>query len=198
MNWKPPKWTQAQWAAKKAKKWNPKWNARKSRESWFGVSWKFFAGLGIGAAIGMVFAPKSGAELRDDLQGFARDSFEQGRERLHETVDPVVAQARERLEPVVDSIGESVQSAKEELGSRASRIRDRVAEEAASVKEQVLHRGLLAILNEWPHERLIEINGIGPVLASKIIQHRPYESEEELLSAKYLPPSAIESLRKAA
>ena len=48
------------------------------------------------------------------------------------------------------------------------------------------------------HERLIEIDGIGPVLASKIIQNRPYESEQELIESKELPPSAIESLRKAA
>jgi gas vesicle protein len=172
MNWTAKK----KWAAKK-------WEARSKKTHRFGVSWKFFAGMGIGAAIGMLIAPKSGAELRDDLEDLALDSFEQGRERLQATV-----------EPLVDSVSESV----EEVSARAARIHKDVARKAADLKEQVLHSGLLAILNEWPHERLIEIDGIGPVLASKIIQHRPYESEAALLSAKYLPPSAIESLRKAA
>jgi gas vesicle protein len=182
MNWKSLK-------SKASKPW--KRRAKSNRRM---SGWTFFAGLGVGAAIGMVIAPKSGAELRDDLQDFARDSFEHGRERLHESIVPVIAEARERIEPVVDSVSESV----EEATSRAARFRNRVADKAADLKEKVLHGGLLAILNEWPHQRLIEINGIGPVLASKIIQHRPYESEEELLTAKYLPPSAIESLRKAA
>jgi gas vesicle protein len=177
----------------------PKLRTRK--KSWMPVGWTFFAGLGVGAAIGMIIAPKSGTELRDDLGEFARDSYEQGRERLQPVIDearerlePVIQGARERVEPVIDSVSERMEA----VQSQFSDARDRIADKAFEIKEQVLHGGLLAILNEWPHERLIEIDGIGPVLASKIIKHRPYESEEELVSAKYLPPSAIESLRKAA
>jgi gas vesicle protein len=196
MKWKMPKLKTPKFAA-------PNFSGKFSRKkkSWIPVGWTFFAGLGVGAAIGMVIAPKSGAELRDDLGEFARDSYEQGRERLQPVIDearerlePVIQETRERVEPVIDSVRGRVEA----VQSQASDVSDRIIDKASDLKEQVLHAGLLAILNEWPHERLIAIDGIGPVLASKIIKHRPYGSEEELVSAKYLPPSAIESLRKAA
>jgi len=162
----------------------------KKKKSTIQPAWTFFAGLGVGAAIGMLIAPKSGAELRDNLQDYARDAYEQGRER----VQPVIDQARERVQPLMDQVAQSVDS----VMAQASSVRDRVVDKAADVKERVTNSGLLSILNEWPHERLIEIDGIGPVLANKIIQHRPYESEQQLIESKELPPSAIESLRKAA
>ena len=186
------------------------------------MKWSFFAGLGVGTAIGMLVAPKAGAELRDDLQEYARESYEQGRERLqpaieqaHEKVQPVADQARQKLEPVVNQVREKVEPAMNEAREKAqpmidniresvdsvmaqgSSVRDRVADESANSLSGA-NGDLLTILNEWPHERLIEIDGIGPVLATRIIQHRPYRSEQELIDSKELPPSAIESLRKAA
>ena len=154
------------------------------------MKWTFFAGLGVGAAVGMIFAPKAGAELRQDMQEFALDSYERGRERL----DPVVDKARQRVEPVVGRVREQVDAAM----SQATDVRDRAADKVDDWKQKISSGGLMSILNEWPHDRLIEIEGIGPVLASKIIQHRPYESEQALIDSKELPPSAIESLRKAA
>ena len=172
------------------------------------MKWTFFAGLGAGAAIGMLVAPKSGAELRDDIQSFASDTYEQGREKLEpvieqarqkvqpaidqtrEKLEPAVTDARERIEPIMNDISQSV----DRVMAQASDVRDRVV----SAAQKAGNGGLMAILNDWPHERLIEIDGIGPVLATKIIQHRPYESEEALVNSKELPPSAIESLRKAA
>ena len=155
----------------------------------------------MGAALGMLVAPKSGSELRDDIQEFARDSYEQGREKLEpvldqarEKVQPAMEQARQRVEPVLDGIRDRVDS----LTTQAASVRDRVVDRASDLKERVTNGGLLSILNEWPHERLMEIHGIGPVLASKIIQHRPYHSEQQLIDLKELPPSALESLRRAA
>ena len=165
----------------------------------------FLAGLGLGAAVGMLIAPKSGAETRDELEDFARNSLnreklnevlDEGRERLQNVVDQgreQINSVRERVQPVVDSAREKVQplvdSAREGVSSAMGR--------AGELKDSIANRGLLAILNEWSHERLIEIDGIGPVLATKIIQNRPYESLDALENSK-LPPSAIESLKKAA
>jgi len=172
----------------------------KRKRSW---NWKltaFFAGLGAGTAIGMVVAPKRGAELREDLQAFARDSYEQGRERIEpmldmarEKVQPAVDDLRNRIEPVLDDIDESVSR----VLAQASDVQDSLADKVSDMRAN-FGSGLMSILNEWPHERLIEIDGIGPVLATKIIQHRPYDSEAALIDSKQLPPSAIESLRKAA
>jgi len=175
--------------------------ALKKKKSAVQAAWTFFAGLGVGAAIGMLIAPKRGAELRSDLQDCARDAYEQGRERVQPVIDqarekvqPAMDATRERVSPVMDRVSQSVDS----VMTQASSVRDRVVDKASDVKERVMNGRLLSILNEWPHERLIEIDGIGPVLANKIIQHRPYESEQQLIDLKALPPSAIESLRKAA
>ncbi|HWR14484.1 MAG TPA: YtxH domain-containing protein [Terriglobales bacterium] len=146
----------------------------------------FLAGLGIGSAIGMLIAPRRGAELREHLLDTARERFDGVRERVED--------AGERMEPVLkdvhDSLDPMVKQGREKLERAAGKI--------SELKEKSGNGNLLTILNEWPHERLIEIEGIGPVLATRIIQNRPYESEQDLLEAKALPPSAIESLRKAA
>lgn len=165
----------------------------------------FLAGLGIGSAIGMLIAPKSGAETRDELLRSAQDQFNQARERIQPLVDearqrlePVVQQAREKAGPIINQARERLQpvvdDAREKLDSAVERVSD--------LKERVSPAGngssLLEIVNEWPHERLIEIDGIGPLLATKLIQNRPYESEQQLIEYKDLPPSAIENLRNAA
>ena len=173
------------------------------------MKWTFFAGLGAGAAIGMLIAPKSGVELREDITDFAKENLnrekldsivEEGRQRIQPLVDearqrvePVLNEARQRVEPVINNVRDRVQPV-------VDQARESVSSAADSLKQQASRLGssFLDIINEWPHDRLIAIDGIGPVLATKIIQGRPYTSEEQLVEAKTLPPSAIESLRNAA
>jgi gas vesicle protein len=161
------------------------------------MKWAFFAGLGAGAALGMLIAPKSGSEWRDEVQEFARESFEQMRDRSRSAIeqardkaDSAATQARDHVEPVMVEVRRRIDS----VTTQASSVADRVVDSNGEHKPA----SLFDIINEWPHDRLIAIDGIGPVLAQKIIQHRPYRSEEELIERKELPPSAIESLRKAA
>ncbi|HEY9139187.1 MAG TPA: YtxH domain-containing protein [Terriglobus sp.] len=58
-----------------------------------GLGW-FLAGLGIGALVGVLYAPKSGQETREDLAAQARDAkekanqyVEQGRDQINDYVD---------------------------------------------------------------------------------------------------------------
>jgi gas vesicle protein len=60
----------------------------------------FFAGLGIGIGLGILFAPMSGEETRNnltqrasDLADSARDLVDQGRERVRSTVSAIRGQA---------------------------------------------------------------------------------------------------------
>ncbi len=48
-----------------------------------GFLW-FLAGLGIGAAVGILYAPKSGDEMRQQLREVAEDSSNQVRERARQ------------------------------------------------------------------------------------------------------------------
>ena len=62
-------------------------------ESSSGFGW-FLAGLGIGALVGVLYAPKSGRETRDDLSAQAQDAkvkasqyVDQSRDQLNDYVD---------------------------------------------------------------------------------------------------------------
>ena len=56
----------------------------------------FLFGLGLGVGLGVLFAPMSGEETRDnltqragDIADHARDTFEQGRERIRSGVSAI-------------------------------------------------------------------------------------------------------------
>jgi DNA uptake protein ComE-like DNA-binding protein len=139
-------------------------------------------------------APKTGRETRSDIQELARNSYEGGRDRLQELLEDV----SRRRQPAVDKAREGMDTARDRVESVADRIRDEASGISNQAEDKVDGSSLMSILNDWPHERLIEIDGIGQVLATRIIQNRPYESEQQLVESKQLPPAAIESLRDAA
>ncbi len=65
----------------------------------------FLAGLGIGAVIGVLYAPKAGKETREDLLNGAReakdkaaDLVEQGRQKAAELVEEGRRQAKESMD----------------------------------------------------------------------------------------------------
>ena len=69
-----------------------------------GLGW-FLAGLGLGALVGVLYAPKAGKETRDDLKASALEAKEraavlaqQGRERASE----YAAQGKDQLNEYVD------------------------------------------------------------------------------------------------
>jgi len=53
-----------------------------------GFSW-FIAGLGIGALIGVLYAPKAGKETREDLAASAREGSEYLRQRSRDAADQI-------------------------------------------------------------------------------------------------------------
>lgn len=69
-----------------------------------GFSW-FLAGLGIGALVGVLYAPKSGRETREELISSARDSSEYLRTRSREAaaqMNTYAEQGRARVNDYVD------------------------------------------------------------------------------------------------
>ncbi len=69
-----------------------------------GFSW-FLAGLGIGALVGVLYAPKSGRETRDDLMSGARDGSEYLRTRGREAatqVNTYAERGKARMNEYVD------------------------------------------------------------------------------------------------
>jgi gas vesicle protein len=65
----------------------------------------FIAGLGVGALVGILYAPKSGRETREDIANNAREGTEYLRARTKqaaEQVSALVDQSKEQLSDLVD------------------------------------------------------------------------------------------------
>ncbi len=74
----------------------------------------FLAGLGIGIGLGIIFAPMSGEDTREnlsqranDLAGSARDLVDQGRERVRTTVSSLRGQGERFGSNVADRVQEA-------------------------------------------------------------------------------------------
>lgn len=77
-----------------------------------GILW-FLAGLGIGAALGVLYAPKSGKETRDDIAKYAQEGSEyvkdrakQYKEQANQWVErgkDVVSQQKEQIRSAVEA-----------------------------------------------------------------------------------------------
>ncbi len=81
-----------------------------SREDWSGTLTAFVIGVGVGAALGVLFAPKSGEETRE----FLRDNARRGLNQATAAGRKISRQAREVVEDVSDQLGDVA-----EAGSRA-------------------------------------------------------------------------------
>ena len=90
-----------------------------------GIGW-FVAGLGLGALLGVLFAPKSGREIRDGLVSSARDSKEYVAARgkqARDQINSVVDKGRDQINEYTDKGKEAAEKGRE----RWSGIVDRVA-----------------------------------------------------------------------
>jgi gas vesicle protein len=74
------------------------------------LAW-FLAGLGVGALVGILYAPKSGKETREDIASGARESAEYLRARTREAaenVSAIVDRGKEQISAFVDKSKEQV------------------------------------------------------------------------------------------
>lgn len=132
------------------------------------------AGFGIGFAAAMLLAPKSGAELRNQWN----EGLRGGLDRLKNLVpEDLFRRAEDLGREAVDYVSE-----------RASEFTpDRSARSTADIAD---------MLNNVSKDELIAVKGIGPVLADRIIRHRPYKSDREILDHDVLPESTFRALKQ--
>jgi gas vesicle protein len=89
-----------------------------------GVAW-FLAGIGVGALIGILYAPKSGRETREDLAQGARE----GSEYL-----------RARSRQAAEQVGNVVEKGKEQVGQYVGKGRE-VVDRGRAQWEDFVERG---------------------------------------------------------
>lgn len=175
----------------------------------------FLAGLGIGVAFGVVMAPARGEESRRKLREGATRAWDEMSDEARTTLDQMrssdwARQARDTAEQARQRVTRAAQNVQQRAGQAAAAVRERAPGSVKHAVDRVstavsgndkresnrVARGsVLELLNEGSQDELIAVDGIGPVLALKIVQNRPYRSEEQPLQDNVIPPSAYEALR---
>lgn len=111
-----------------------------------GFSW-FLAGLGLGAAIGVLYAPKSGRETREDLMSGARD----GSEYLRDRGRKAASQVGEYVDRGKNRVGEYVDRGKSQWSNYVDQGRQFVQEKSEKLNAAV-EAGKQAYQNITSHE----------------------------------------------
>jgi gas vesicle protein len=78
----------------------------RNRNKWNHPVSTLFLGLAVGALVGILFAPKSGEDTRDDITGAVNDGIDEVRARTAKATRSArryATQARERVEDAVDA-----------------------------------------------------------------------------------------------
>jgi gas vesicle protein len=87
-------------------------NAMADNDSAGGFGW-FLAGLGIGALVGVLYAPKSGKETRDDLKAGALDAKDRANDLYEQGRNQAVAYAEQGKQVASEYVDRSKQVAGE-------------------------------------------------------------------------------------
>jgi gas vesicle protein len=96
-----------------------------------GFSW-FVAGLGLGALIGVLYAPKAGKEMREDVASNAREGAQYLKQRSQETAD----QISNLVEKGKSQVSEYVGQGKEYIDRGRSQVEQAVYQGRGFVQQQ--------------------------------------------------------------
>jgi DNA uptake protein ComE-like DNA-binding protein len=142
----------------------------------------FLTGLTAGAAIGVLLAPDEGRRTRQRLRAQGTEIAELTRQQASElkNIFRHPERAIQKIKEISPPVGEAAEKAAGAARSVASK----------------LGVGPAAVLNTADRERLMEVEGIGPVLADRIIDGRPYSSPRELVERGILAESTFKSLER--
>ncbi len=129
----------------------------------------FFVGFGLGIGAAVLMAPRSGEETRSQLRAKAGE------------------------------LSSTVRQKRDELVQRGSRVREvfRQGQKQQSRRsEETPERGSVDRLNTASRDELMMVFGIGPILADKIIENRPYNNPREVVERGIVPENAFDNLKK--
>jgi gas vesicle protein len=104
-----------------------------------GFGW-FLAGLGIGALVGVLYAPKAGKETREDLKASALDAKDRAAKLYADTTDQVtgyVQQGKDVANEYVDKGREYYEKGRSQFNDYVDKGKDLIQNQADAAKAAV-------------------------------------------------------------
>ena len=105
----------------------------------YGLAW-FLAGLGVGALVGILYAPKAGRETRDDIASGAKEGTEYLRARTRqaaEEVSAIVDKGKEQVTEYVERGREAVDRGRAQWEEFVERGKNLVTDQSLRVTAAV-------------------------------------------------------------
>jgi len=86
--------------------------------AWASVATGVVIGLAVGGILGLLLAPKPGAELREDL----KDRTEEALDRLQEATSELVTRSRDMVEQTKENLSQSLEAGKAAYQEKRSEL----------------------------------------------------------------------------
>ena len=139
----------------------------------------FLTGLGIGVGLGVVFAPDSGEATRKKVGHRISDWSES------------LSRPAENLKKATRCVGDRVSETAPNASETSSDLPPKKSVDGESASSDIDE-----LINTAGRQELMNVKGIGAVLADKIISGRPYSSRRDLLERGILPQSTFDELER--
>ena len=149
------------------------------------------AGLGTGIAIALLVAPQSGEDTRRQFASTRRRATNQARKQLRR-----VSEAASNPQGAISGLKQQAGAVAQKAKDFASDTTEKVKSSARSVASK-MGAGPLLLLNTASREDLLSIYGIGPVLADKIIDSRPYTSARDVVDRGIVPENTFKEITRS-
>ena len=126
---------------------------------------KFIAGIGIGTIVGMLFAPKKGSELREDLKEKSQELYDKAQNITKEDVETLVNNTIEEIKLAIDEF--DMEEFKDTTSTKLSEVKGKLEELANSVKSSDEYANFKASVTKISDEMTSKLNEINDKILDK-------------------------------
>ena len=134
---------------------------------------KFIAGIGIGTIVGMLFAPKKGSELRENLKEKSQELYDKAQNITKEDVETLVNNTIEEIKLAIDEF--DMEEFKDTTSTKLSEVKGKLEELANSVKSSDEYANFKASVTKISDEMTSKLNEI-----KDKIQDKDFDALKEL------------------
>jgi DNA uptake protein ComE-like DNA-binding protein len=138
----------------------------------------FLIGLGIGVSFGILLAPDTGERTRAKVRG----KLNVWNQRFRQREDDLKKNAHGQTDQLSRELDEE--------------RRQQNGQNAAPQTGESMSFADRDLINSLSRDELMTVNGIGPVLADRIIAGRPYSSTRDLVDRRIIAQSTLDELKR--